>query len=521
MLFILTLVVKIIEFIIRLSSHTPFDQSNDPYDSGLLGAMNKLSCCGEDLMRASGRRRKRRHQTGRKGNSKRNSDVASSQQILDLSQRSTVNSRQPSGSTSGPNSAYGGAYDSSGYAPRPMEEPPLDDRGFIMSGWRPPTGYAPMQPPQPYQGQPGPSYHGQQPQQPQQPNQQGVGTGALGGPAPSRGFSMVRGGRAAYESPYALVPPTSPTSPTPSDRPFYNPPQSSSQQHPPPSSQHYPPSQQPQQPLAASQQPDRPRNHQRTKSETAVVENFGPPSVSSGGYQYGPSYSHHPSPSFAQAGYAVGAQRQQPQLQQPETMDEVDIASDSDETTTPAPRRQSWFVRNSTRKEESEDSETDDGNGYASADLQPVQIDLLAKEKDQEPSGSRWPFGRKKAAGRTSGGGSEGDKSSPARTPPLPPAPSTPPTLGAPVGNDVPASATPGKSFSVLRPPKITGNGTGSSADGSHESGHSAAPSKSSFVVNRPNRQTPPVTTPRRDASPARPAKSPMRRGSEDVGTAL
>ncbi|KAL7410297.1 hypothetical protein BDY24DRAFT_180849 [Mrakia frigida] len=533
LIFLLTLLVKIIEFITRLASNAPFDQSPDPYDSGLLGAMSKVSCCGEDLMRASGRRRKRRgHQTGRKGNTKRHSEGTSTQGMLDLSQRSTPATTPGGGAYHhAPTSSYGGgSYDPNGYAPRAIEEPPLDERGFIMSGWRPPTGagggpyspngYASMS------SQQRQSFHGQQQQQggpsmyppssPPPSNQ-----GLLGGPAPSRGFSVVRGGRAVYEAPYALVPPTSPTAAE-----FLNgPPLPPSQQQ----------RQQPsyQQPLSAAPLPSspqnssttpaeavRPKQHHRTRSETAVVENYSP----GGSYAYGPGpTSYNQGPSFSQAGYAVGPPSRAPPPQQD---DEIDIASDSDETTTPAPRRHSWFVRNSNHdvsdSEESTSGAATTEEDSAGATLQPttaaststppaVSSSLVVPAivgTSASSTASRWsPFGKKK--GRVSDGDATNAK------------------LGPPVtSTSSSSSSTPGKSFSVVRPPKA-GDKARSTDDHSSSSTlptAGGAPPRSSFVVNRPNRPTPssPASTPpalnseaTAPESPFRPAKSPYRTSSE------
>lgn len=375
--------------------------------------------------------------------------------------------------------------------------------------------------------------------------------GLLGGPAPSRGFSVVRGGRAAYEAPCesrhfltfpsietlsrsaktdhsfflspsdALVPPTSPTA---AEFPNGPPLPPSQQQRQQPSYQ---------QPLSAAPLPSppqnssttpaeavRPKQHHRTRSETAVVENYSP----GGSYAYGPGpTSYNQGPSFSQAGYAVGPPSRAPPPQQD---DEIDIASDSDETTTPAPRRHSWFVRNSNHdvsdSEESTSGAATTEEDSAGATLQPttaaststppaVSSSLVVPTivgTSASSTASRWsPFGKKK--GRVS----EGD--------------ATNAKLGPPVtSTSSSSSSTPGKSFSVVRPPKA-GDKARSTDDHSSSSTlptAGGAPPRSSFVVNRPNRPTPssPASTPpalnseaTAPESPFRPAKSPYRASSE------
>lgn len=379
--YLLVLLVKLVEAVVRIIVHAPFDESTDEFDSGLLGAFSKASCCGEGLIRPSGRRRKGRRRPRGVGGGRRarHSTTASQQGMLDASQSSSL------GKSAG-SDAYG-QYDGAtpagfepqlGYFPPGPPNDPGYAQGFIMGGWRPPpTG--------PYGAPPADYLHMQQ--------RGGAPVPVDGQPpadgSPQRSFSKVRGGKAAFETPYTVQP----TSPTPvndgSRSPGPNQPLLSARQSPalapfPSSSSSSP------HPAASPPPNARPTGHVRKKSETAVVDYANPPA----------HFYHSPGgqsmPSFSQAAYAAGVppQRQQQLRQQQLTSafgraaDDDDDDNDddddgySDDSTDTKPRRRSWFLRNH-QKGDISDSEDDSRGGRAAGAAGPSQ------------SPSRWPFGRR------------------------------------------------------------------------------------------------------------------------------
>lgn len=444
--YFLSLVVKLVEALVRLVVRAPFDDSTDPYDTGILGAFSKASCCGDGLIRASGRKRKPRRQGFRvRGEShKRHSVTPSQQGMLESGIGMTMPAKSP-----GP--SYYDIHDPNelGYFPKD----PAIETGFIMGGWRPPSDYVVDYSPLQHQRQ----YSNPLPSDPL----------SAASPTPTRGFSVVRGGRAAYETPYTMKQASPPPSPGPNQALLYGPPAGPAYTTP---LNAYPPS-------PSQQRPNPPFNHSRQKSESAMIENqLAPRSFNPGARSNGYS--------FAQAGYAVGPQ---PIAPMPIPREEDD-GTESDETTR-KPKRSSWFGRHRTHKDYSESSEEEeeeeDGRPGGSS------------PGDEQAPSSRWPFGGLKGKGKN-----QSDKHLP-----LGPNAGAGPSSSSAVVEPVEATK---KSFSVVRPAKkpnsqsqslIATSAATAAGDGGKEGKRvsvgyddivpieSAPLPKSSFVVsNRPGR---------------------------------
>lgn len=449
--YLLVLIVKLIEAVVRLIVHAPFDDSTDEFDSGLLGAFSKASCCGEGLLRQSGRRRQgRRRPRGVGGRKNRHSTTASQQGMLNASQSSTLG--KSSAELYGQYDTPGGFEPQMGYFPETPDANFSQPTGFIMGGWRPP-------PPGPYAT--GPSDYLQM-QQRGSPLIEGDDRAPHEG-GPVRSFSKVRGGKAAYGTPYTVQArpgDDSPRSPGPSQpllfasdgtsgspspqRPGYMPPPlapfPSSSQHPHPSA-----------PPANA----RPTSTIRRKSETAIVDFANPP----------PHFYHNQGgsamPSFSQAAHAagVGAPRRQQQpptaafgRDQAEDNDDDGSAYDSDDSTQGKPRRRSWFLRN-TSKHDVSGSEDDSARPPTTGDAAPI------------PPTSRWPFGKRSSRPSTESNWRTSEQAplSEAEAPPVSAEPTAP------------------RSFSVVRPNRPQ--------QSRHSSEHAPASTRNGsagFLVNRP-----------------------------------
>ncbi|KAI5123407.1 hypothetical protein M0805_006113 [Coniferiporia weirii] len=164
--FLMILSVKVIEGLLRIVGQIPFDRSKHSLDSGLLGVLGLLGCC-----KPAGRRRRRNHRAA-------NTDVRSSTHLsthlTSQQQYSSGKGSTPPGSSHGPPSVLRPEQ-----ALRPYREDSDDESGFIMGSWQPfpQAGYGPLddRPPSPV-----------------------VET------TPKSGFSRVGGGRAHFDSPYAI-----------------------------------------------------------------------------------------------------------------------------------------------------------------------------------------------------------------------------------------------------------------------------------------------------------------------------
>ena len=158
--FILMLVVKLIEAGMRLASGIGFDYSKHAIDSGLFGVCGLLECCGPRQRQHSHRHRIRA------------TEVTPSQ----ISSFSPPNEAGVTKTHSGPPSVLRPEH-----ALRPYREDSDDENGYIMGAWQPfpGPGYRPVSEPSP--------------------------TAPPRSPQSSTGFSRVGGGRAHFDSPYAIT----------------------------------------------------------------------------------------------------------------------------------------------------------------------------------------------------------------------------------------------------------------------------------------------------------------------------
>ncbi|TFY57223.1 hypothetical protein EVJ58_g7159 [Rhodofomes roseus] len=150
---LLMLVVKIVEGVIRIAGGVGFHRSRHVVDSGLLGTLSLLGCCG------SRRPQQRRPQ------------VAKQPSTIPLTKPSPPY-RDATPTPSGPPSVLRPEH-----ALQPYKEESDDETGFIMGAWQPfpGPGYSPVD---------------DAPRSPEQTK--------------SSGFARVGGGRAHFESPYAI-----------------------------------------------------------------------------------------------------------------------------------------------------------------------------------------------------------------------------------------------------------------------------------------------------------------------------
>lgn len=154
--FVLMLILKVIEALVRIFGGVRFDRSRHAVDAGLLGACGLVGCCGDR------KRRPRKHRY-------KNSDAPQSGSYS-LSRPATVKDITPT--PSGPPSVLRPEH-----ALRPYKEESDDENGYIMGAWQP---------------FPRPGYNT-------------VESPASTPPATKSGFSRVGGGRAHYDSPYAIA----------------------------------------------------------------------------------------------------------------------------------------------------------------------------------------------------------------------------------------------------------------------------------------------------------------------------
>jgi len=199
--FVLMLVTKLVEGMIRLVGGAHFDESTSPLDSGLFAAIMDLDCLN-GVRGGKAAQRKRRKRGSRQ--LQRNVSAAGSlttQMMLDRHSEGVQRQPVSQGTTPflTPYAREEGASPQGGYFPGyqpPLGPPPLDRHssdsndpsasGHIMDAWRPsqplayapPGGYVPSASSPPIEGM----------------------TGSAAGP--SRSFSVVRGGRADYQNPY-------------------------------------------------------------------------------------------------------------------------------------------------------------------------------------------------------------------------------------------------------------------------------------------------------------------------------
>ncbi|KAI0677278.1 hypothetical protein C8Q78DRAFT_1073993 [Trametes maxima] len=230
--FVLMLLVKIIEAVLRIMGGIGFGRSKHVVDSGLLGTMGLMGCCGS--------RRPRRSRGYHPA------DAGKRPETLMLP-RPAPPFKESTPPSSGPPSVLRPEH-----AMQPYKEDSDDETGFIMGAWQP---------------FPGPGYNAVEEQH--------------SAPEPPKsGFSRVAGGRAHYDAPYAIASGSTQTFPSvererhTGGSPIVRP-SSMADYSPPPT---------PSISSAAKGLPPgaMPPVHVRTKSQTAIIENASaPPPASS------------------------------------------------------------------------------------------------------------------------------------------------------------------------------------------------------------------------------------------------
>lgn len=183
------LIVKLIEAAVRIFGCIGFDRSTHVVDSGLLGACGLLGCCGP--------RKRRRHRS----RSRRNRDhtqyhPTTGQPVRDVpSEMSSYSPPNVLGDSSRKGSTHSGPPPSvlkPEHALRPYREDSDDENGFIMGAWQPFP-------------RPGYSAVNNMPTSPLQQPPRPANANATPPGASTSGFSRVGGGRAHFETPYAIT----------------------------------------------------------------------------------------------------------------------------------------------------------------------------------------------------------------------------------------------------------------------------------------------------------------------------
>ncbi|KAI0751064.1 hypothetical protein C8Q80DRAFT_1155260 [Daedaleopsis nitida] len=221
--FLLMLVVKIIEAALRIVGGIGFNRSRHVVDSGLLGTMGLMGCCGP------------RHPTRARG-VYRSAERQPSTLALSRPAPPYKNHTPPS---SGPPSVLRPEH-----AMQPYKEESDDETGFIMAAWQPFPG----------------------------PGHNAVEEGTTTSEVPKSGFARVGGGRAHYDSPYAITSGSTQTFPS-VERERAAGPSSFAKSSPSVLDDSPPPT--PSIASAARGLPPgaMPPAHVRTKSQTAIIEN--------------------------------------------------------------------------------------------------------------------------------------------------------------------------------------------------------------------------------------------------------
>ena len=162
-----------------------FDRSKHVVDAGILGACGLLGCCGS--------KKKRHSRSGKHKRRPRNSDLSSPAGGI-INNAGAVTLRMGSGNSQPPSVLK------PEHANQPYREEYNDDDGYIMGAWRPSprasTGYIPVSD-GPQTAVPG-NFVLQPPQRPKLSSLSSAGSS-------TPGFSRIGGGRAHIDSPYAIA----------------------------------------------------------------------------------------------------------------------------------------------------------------------------------------------------------------------------------------------------------------------------------------------------------------------------
>lgn len=169
--FVLMLVAKLIEAVVRIFGGIGFDTSKHVVDSGLIGACGMLGCCGSRKKRRHTRRRYRATEVPRDAVSEVSSYLPPA---TGFGQKgSTPSHHSQPASVLRPEHAL-----------RPYREESDDESGYIMGAWQP---------------FPRPGYHAVD--DPLSPTHSQANPNA----SAASGFSRVGGGRATFDTPYAIA----------------------------------------------------------------------------------------------------------------------------------------------------------------------------------------------------------------------------------------------------------------------------------------------------------------------------
>lgn len=165
--FVLMLVAKLIEAAVRIFGGLGFDRSKHVVDSGLLGAFGMLGCCGSRKKHRNTRHRYRATEVPRDAVSEVSSYLPPAAGFL---KGSTPSHHSQPASVLRPEHAL-----------RPYREDSDDESGYIMGAWQPfpRPGYTAVEGASPTQAHPNASA--------------------------TSGFSRVGGGRATFDTPYAIA----------------------------------------------------------------------------------------------------------------------------------------------------------------------------------------------------------------------------------------------------------------------------------------------------------------------------
>ena len=178
---------KIIEGLVRMFGGIGFDRSKHMVDTGILGACGLLGCCGS-------KKKRRSRSSSRHKRRSRNPDLSSFLPPV-INNPGTVTPRMGSGNSQPPSVLK------PEHANRPYREEHNDDDGYIMGAWRPSPraslGYIPVSDgPQ----TPVPANFVLHP-----PSKPKLSLSSSTGSTTTPGFSRIGGGRAHIDSPYAIT----------------------------------------------------------------------------------------------------------------------------------------------------------------------------------------------------------------------------------------------------------------------------------------------------------------------------
>lgn len=218
--FLLMLITKIVEAIIRLVGGVPFDESTHPLDGGLFGAIADLDCLNPRGGKAAQRRRRKR---GSK-QLQRNVSAAGSLTTQMMLDRHSQGVMRPLSEGNTPFFAgrRGSIIDSNtSYFPSivpPLGPPPLLERRSSESKFEEPHGGETIM--GAWQPAGASNHQSNQITSPTSPHSERFAESPLTTPlsthSPARSFSVVRGGRADFNNPYTVQGHgRSPVSPTP------------------------------------------------------------------------------------------------------------------------------------------------------------------------------------------------------------------------------------------------------------------------------------------------------------------